>query len=253
MQVVIDGLNINYTDEGSGECILMLHGWGSSALAYRGIISAFSKRFRCVALDFPGCGESDTMKTPWTLDDYTDFVKKFIDTLKLDNPIMIGHSHGGRVVLKMCADGTVSPSKIILLSAAGLIPKKSLKGKIKSREFKLIKRLVSLIPAENAREKLLNKARNKFGSADYLAAPPVLRQTLVNLVNTDIREVLPNIKSSTLLIWGENDTATPLCDAKTIESLISDCGLCVIENSGHWAFVEQPLRVHAIIRSFLGG
>ena len=98
----------------------------------------------------------------------------------------------------------------------------------------------------------LENLRKKHGSADYNAAPLVLRQTLVSLVNTDLRDIISNITCPTLLIWGENDTATPLSDAKIIESLIKDCGLCVIENAGHWAFVENPNLAHAIIKSFLG-
>ena len=252
MTVNIDGLNINYIDEGEGDTLLMLHGWGSSCAAYRGIINTLKHRFRCIALDFPGCGESDIMSTPWTLDNYTAFTKKFIDALSLKNPIMFGHSHGGRVTLKLAADHTVEPEKIILLDSAGLIPKKSIKQKLRVRSFKAIKGVLSLELWGGKADGLLEKARSHFGSADYNAAPPVLRQTLVYLVNQDIRDCLPSITASTLLIWGENDTATPLSDAKIIESLIKDCGLCVIENAGHWAFIENPNLAHAIIKSFLG-
>lgn len=252
MKIVIDGLNINYIDEGKGQPLLMLHGWGSSTVAYGGIINVLKDKFRCIALDFPGCGESDIMPRAWTLDDYTDFVKKFIDALDLHDPIMFGHSHGGRVTLKMAADKTVNPKKIILLDSAGLIPKKSLKQKIRQRNFKIIKKVLTSKALGGKGDALLEKARNHYGSADYNAAPPVLRQTLVNLVNQDIRELLPAITASTLLIWGENDTATPLSDAKIIESLIKDCGLCVIENTGHWSFIENPTLAHAIIKSFLG-
>ena len=252
MTINIDGLNIHYIDEGEGETLLMLHGWGSSCAAYRGIINTLKHRFRCIALDFPGCGESDIMATPWTLDDYTALVKKFIDALSLENPIMFGHSHGGRVTLKMAADHVVEPKKIILLDSAGLIPKKSVKQKLRAKSFKVIKNTLSLKIWGGKTDALLEKARNHFGSADYNAAPPVLRQTLVSLVNQDIRDHLPAITASTLLIWGENDTATPLSDAKIIESLIKDCGLCVIENAGHWAFVENPNLAHAIIKNFLG-
>lgn len=252
LNINIDGLNINYIDEGEGDVLLMLHGWGASNEAYRGIINALSHRFRCIAPDFPGCGQSDIMDNPWTLDDYTDFVEKFISALSLENPIMFGHSHGGRVTMKMAADGTVNPSKIILLDAAGLIPKKTFKQKTRARNFKLIKKILTAPLLEKPCKGLLEKARAHYGSADYNAAPPVLRQTLVSLVNTDIRDILPNIKASTLLIWGENDTATPLADAKIIESLIKDCGLCVIPGAGHWSFVENPALAHAIIKSFLG-
>ena len=83
-------------------------------------------------------------------------------------------------------------------------------------------------------------------------APEVLRKTLVSLVNTDLRDIIANIKSSTLLIWGDRDTDTPLSDAKIIESLIPDSGLCVYENAGHFAFFEQQGKTIAILNSFLG-
>jgi pimeloyl-ACP methyl ester carboxylesterase len=104
---------------------------------------------------------------------------------------------------------------------------------------------------KNKSENLLNKARAHFGSADYNAAPPVLRSTLVSLVNTDLRDIVHNISCPTLLIWGENDTATPLEDAKKIENLIPDAGLCVIKGTGHYSFCEKPYEAQAIINSFL--
>ena len=124
MQVVIDGLKIEYTDTGSGTPMLLLHGWGSSSAAYTGIIQALKDRCRLVAPDFPGCGGSDTMKEPWTVDDYCDFVLKFMAAVGLENPILCGHSHGGRVVMKLAGSGALQPPKIVFLDAAGLIPEK---------------------------------------------------------------------------------------------------------------------------------
>ena len=228
-----------------------MHGWGSSKEVYGGIIKTLSNRCRLVALDFPGCGNSEIMDKPWTLEDYCDFVLKFMQAVGLENPIMMGHSHGGRVTLYMTATGMVTPQKIVLLDAAGLIPKKSLKQKFRAKSFKVIKRALTLPVIRNFSSSLLDKARRHYGSADYNAAPEVLRKTLVSLVNTDIRHLLPNIKCPSLLIWGENDTATPLEDAKTIEKLISDSGLCVIKGTGHFSFCEKPWEANAIINSFI--
>ena len=242
MEITVKNLKINYVDEGSGVPILLLHGWGSGNIAFRSIINALKDRFRLIAPDFPGCGGSETMAEPWTLTDYEDFVLEFLQKLGIENPITMGHSHGGRVTLSLCAKGRLTPPKIILLDAAGLIPKKSLKQKARARSFKIIK---------NYSGNLLEKARKHYGSADYNAAPQVLRSTLVNLVNTDLRDIIGNIKCPTLLIWGENDTATPLSDAKIIESLIPDAGLCVIKGAGHFSFVENPVQTNAILNSFL--
>lgn len=251
MNINIDGLNIEYTDQGSGTPVLLLHGWNSSFAVYTGFINLLKSRYRVVALNFPGCAGSDTMKEPWTLDDYCDFVLKFMKALNIENPIMFGHSHGGRVTLKMAADGMVNPPKIVLLDSAGLIPKKSLKQKFRAKSFKIIKWFLTLPIIRNFSDELLNKARAYYGSADYNAAPEVLRKTLVSLVNTDLRDIIGDIKAPTLLIWGENDTATPLSDAKIIESLIPDCGLCVIKGTGHYSFCERPFEAQAIINSFL--
>lgn len=251
MQIEIDGLKIEYTDTGSGIPLLLLHGWGSSSAVYRGIIAALSDRCRCVAPDFPGCGGSGTMKTPWTVDDYCDFVVKFMDAVGLENPILCGHSHGGRVIMKLAGSGRLQPPKIVFLDAAGLIPVKTPRQKRRAREFKAIKKVLTLPFVRNFSGGLLDKARRHYGSADYNAAPEVLRKTLVSLVNTDLRELLPNITCPTLLIWGENDTATPLSDAKIIESSVRDAGLCVIKGAGHYSFCEKPFEAHAILRSFI--
>ena len=251
MFIEIKGLKTEYTECGEGIPVLLLHGWGSSFDVYKGIIASLKDRCRLVAVNFPGCGQSETMKEPWCLEDYCDFCLEFMEKLNLKDPILMGHSHGGRVVLKLTAEKMVNPQKIVLLDSAGLIPKKNFKQKCRAKSFKAIKRVLTLPVIKNYSEGLLQKARNHYGSADYNAAPEVLRKTLVSLVNTDIRDILPNISCPSLLIWGDKDTATPLEDAKTIESLIPDAGLCVLEGTGHYSFCEKPYQAQAILNSFI--
>ncbi len=249
----VKGLKTEYTEQGKADGIpvLLLHGWGSSFDVYKGVMNALGNRCRLVAVNFPGCGNSETMKAPWALEDYCSFVLEFLKAVNLENPIMIGHSHGGRVTLKMAADKMLNPPKIVLLDAAGLIPIKTKAQKRRARNFKAVKKFLTLPVINKFSGGLLQKARSHYGSADYNAAPPVLRQTLVSLVNTDIRDILPNITCPSLLIWGENDTATPLSDAKIIEKLIPDAGLCVINGTGHYSFCENPFKAHAILREFI--
>ena len=251
MEITVNGIKINYIEQGSGAPVLMLHGWGSSVVPFTAIINLLSNKYHVIALDFPGCGKSETMSEPWTVDDYCNFVVKFCELLSIENPILIGHSHGGRVIMKLVGDNMLSCPKVIFLDTAGLIPKKSFKKKVKIASFKFIKRALTLPIIKNFSGNLLNKARNHFGSADYRAAPEVLRKTMVNVVNTDLRHLLKNFNCPTLLIWGENDTDTPLRDAKIIEALVRDSGLCVIKNAGHFAFLDNPVQTAAILKSFL--
>jgi pimeloyl-ACP methyl ester carboxylesterase len=98
----------------------------------------------------------------------------------------------------------------------------------------------------------LEKFKKTSGSEDYRNATPVMRDTLVRLVNEDLRHLLPNIKQPTLLIWGENDDSTPLSDGKAMEKLLPDGGLVVVKGAGHYCYLEQPSFVYRVLDSFLG-
>lgn len=249
----IDGLRINYTDSGSGECILLLHGWGSNITLFNGITQQLSSKMRVVAPDMPGFGESDEPKTAWRVDDYVDFTGKFCAKLGISKAVLLGHSFGGRVIIKLVTrnDPAVQAEKLILTDSAGIMPKRSLKSKLSTKIYKAGRAVMSTKPMSAMFPDAVENMRNKRGSADYLAASPIMRQTLVNTVNEDLTELLPKIKQSTLLIWGDNDDATPLSDGQTMENLIPDSGLAVIKGAGHYSFLDDPYTYSRILASFL--
>ena len=251
MNTVIDGIKVNYTDAGEGQCVLLLHGWGSSNKAYSFIINSFKDKARLVALDFPGFGDSDMPPEAWDVSDYVDFTVKFINALALEDIVLVGHSFGGRVIIKMVGSGLVEPRKIILLDSAGVKPKRSLKGRLRTACFKTGKFFLTLPFLKKHTAGALDSLRAFFGSADYNSAPPVLRRTLVKVVNEDLCAYMPAIKCPTLLIWGENDTATPLWMGRIMEKEIPDAGLVIFEQDDHFAYLRQWPRFAAVVRAFL--
>ncbi len=78
-----------------------------------------------------------------------------------------------------------------------------------------------------------------------------MRAIMSRVVNEDLTDRLSLIKSPTLLIWGTEDTATPITDAKTMERLIPDAGLVAYEGAGHYSFLDRPAQTKAVIASFL--
>lgn len=98
---------------------------------------------------------------------------------------------------------------------------------------------------------MIDAWRGKAGSADYRNSSPVMRSVMSRCVNEDLKGVMPSIKASTLLIWGEKDKATPLSDAKTMERLIPDAGLVSWPDCGHYSFLDNPGGFRAVLRSFL--
>ena len=89
-----------------------------------------------------------------------------------------------------------------------------------------------------------------IGSRDYKAASPVMRQTLVNVVNEDLSSYARKIEEPTLLVWGEHDTEAPLTDAKELEKIMIDAALIVLPGT-HYAYIENLDRVCLILNEFL--
>lgn len=256
MFINIDGLNINYIDSGdknSENAILLLHGWGSNITLFQKMIDMLSPYMRVVAPDMAGFGESDEPKEPWCVDDYVVLVDKFCKAVDLKNPIVLGHSFGGRVIIKSVTgeNPTMNPPKIILTDSAGIKPRQSLKSKINTRMYKIGRAFMSTALMKKLFPNAVENMRNKRGSADYRAASPIMRQTLVKVVNEDLTHLLSDIKQSTLLIWGDKDDATPLSDGQLMEKLISDSGLVVINGAGHYAFLEGWYTFSRVLASFL--
>ena len=114
-----------------------------------------------------------------------------------------------------------------------------------------MKHIVLALYGKEKGEAVLNKIRAKKGSSDYSNSTPKMRAILSKVVNEDLKHVMPSIKCPTLLVWGENDTATPIGDAKIMEKLIPDAGLVAFPNAGHYSFLDNAYQYQAVLRSFL--
>lgn len=248
----IDSLNINYIEQGEGDLVVLLHGWGSNITLFNHTIEVLSKKYKVVAMDMPGFGQSDEPKEPWCVDDYVDFVLKFIDEYKPKKLSLLGHSFGGRVIIKMCSRALpFEIDKIILVDSAGVKPQKTFKQKAKQSIYKATKSIYSSSAVQKMFPDALENLRRKNGSADYNAASPIMRQTLVKVVNEDLTPLMPNVKAPTLLIWGSADDATPLSDAKLMEKLMPEAGLVTFEGAGHYSFLECQGQYGRVLASFM--
>jgi len=200
----------------------------------------------------PGFGKTSEPKTAWCVDDYVDFVIKFIEKMKISKLSLLGHSFGGRVIIKLANRSNLKfeLDKLVLVDSAGILPKNK-KKTVKTRVYKALKVIVGNNITKKVFPNALESLKKKFGSEDYKNASPIMRSVLVKVVNEDLEPLLPTIKQSTLLIWGTNDTATPLSDAKIMEKLIPDAGVVEIKGAGHYSFLENPQLVNAVLDSFL--
>ncbi len=255
MQTLVGGLNITYKITGDGaETVVMLQGWGTSLSVYDSVAAVLDPlKYRFLQFDLPGFGDSDEPSDPWNVDRYCDFFCVFLEELKIKSAVLIGHSYGGRMIIKLAAREKLpfEIKRIVLIGSAGVLPERTLKKTLKIKQYKLLKKIFDTKVFTALFPELVEDWKRRQGSEDYRRADPIMRQSLVMAVNEDLTPLLPKIRQETLLIWGDLDTSTPLRDAHIMEEKIPDAGLAVIEGTGHYCFLEKPLIFQGILKAFL--
>ncbi len=209
----------------------------SDTFAYQ--TSYFKRYFDVYCPDLKGFGKNTGMEYPYSLDDYIKEVEEYKYKNGLISPNVIAHSFGGRIVIKSAAKNPNAYNKIVLTGAAGLKPKRTFNYYRKKIAFSLLKKFLP-------KEKL-----SRFYSKDYLALDNVMKQSFCKIVNEHLDDYIGDIKNPTLIVFGKNDRETPLYMAKKLNEKIKNSKLIIIENAGHFCFIDKPLKFNTEVREFL--
>lgn len=230
--------------------LVFLHGWGVNSKIFEPLFYYFKnpslpagRDFKIYALDLPGFGKTPIEKT-MALKDYADFVYEFLKTNKIENPIIIGHSFGGAVSVKLSLIYPDYASKLVLVSASALRQPR--------RKMIFIKKMADILKPLLPKKirKLILKILG-YNKTDYAQIESSkLKETFKNVIGEDLGPYFHLIKIPTLIIWGEKDMITPLSEGKTIAENIPSAKLEVIKNSGHFVFLEKPEEFTKLIKEF---
>ena len=250
MSVEIENLKINYITEGTGEIVLVLHGWGASIETVMPIVNVLKETMKVYAIDLPGFGKSDLPDDVFGSFYYSDIVKGFIDKMGIEKLSLVGHSYGGKLCIILSARYPEIIEKQVLIDSAGLIPKRTLKYHLKVKTFKIMKKIYKTFFFWKDEEEKMEKLYKKFGSDDYQNTSGIMREIFVRVVNENMKPLLNDILAPTLLIWGDKDEATPLYMAKIMEKEIKDSGLVVFEGAGHYSYLDEYHRFKKVLESF---
>ena len=245
-QVVVRDQLVTYYvwNEGGADkpTLLFLHGWRSEGRVWESVAKELvGLNMTLVAIDFPGFGKSEIPKKTFDLAEYSEIVLGFIEKLNLKNVILIGHSFGGRVSIKL-ASSHPQFSKMVLVDSAGF----KTQSFIKKSLAKMAKPFFMPSFMKPVREKIYTK----IGAGDYLALPE-MQQTFLAVIKEDLTSVLPKIQAETLIVWGKNDRDTPVSFAEKLKKGITKSHLETLENAGHYSFLDQPEKFIKILKTFL--
>lgn len=245
------GTNIKYIEEGYGRPVVVLHGWGANIESVMPIINSIPDGYKVYAYDSPGHGDSEDPKEALSTWDYELYLEEFLDKMNIKEAVFIGHSFGGKTLTIFADKNKEMVEKLILIDASGVIPRRTFNYYFKVYSFKALRFLYTKLFFWNNNKDGVKKFYEKFGSDDYQNSEGVMRKTFVKVVNESTRECFKGIEAETLLVWGEKDDATPLYMAKIFESEIKNSGLVVLENAGHFSYIDDYGTFNAVINSFL--
>lgn len=250
-QVEINSLKVNYKIAGQGPAILILHGWGGSSASWHTVQAQLAQQgYQVIVFDFPGFGKSANPPEPWEVGDYTKFLEQLVGHLGLSSFFLIGHSFGGRVAIKYVFAHPEKVKKLILVSSAGLRPKRTMKTLLITWAAELGNTIFSLKPLAVFKDYARNVLYFFLRGFDYVKAKGVMRKTFKIVAEEDLSQDLPKIETETLLIWGEEDKVVPLKYGQQFREKIKNAKLEVLPGIGHSPHLEAPEKLTGYIANF---
>jgi pimeloyl-ACP methyl ester carboxylesterase len=248
----VAGLPISHAVMGTGQPIVMLHGWGADLtlvwpLAQRLVMLGY----RVYVPDLLGFGQSPEPPVTWTVFDYTDFVVSYLDSQEIEQAHLFGHSFGGRLGLILASDHAKRILTMTLANAAGIRTPPPLTSRLRLNVYKTVRDTLQKLGLKGVSETLRHTYNKRYGSADFNAVSGIMRQTFINVIQQDLRDYARRVSVPTLLIWGDKDDDTPLKQGQELERLIPDAGLVVYKGAGHYSYLENSQQtaqaMHALI------
>ena len=239
----------------NGSKVLLLHGGGCDSSFMASPAEALKAEHRVLRIDFPGFGRSGRPPEPWGVPEYAACLKEVLEKLDFVPCAAVGHSFGCRVLAWAGSEWPGLFTKLVFTGAAGLRKEPDEAARKRAAEFRrkkeLLQNIRKLPGLRSVGEKMEENLRRKYGSADYNALDGEMQKTFVKVINQDLRDRYPRLTPSTLLLWGDADTETPLWMGREMEKLIPDAGLAVLEGGTHFAYLEQASRFNTIVQHFL--
>lgn len=253
--VPVEGCALTLTEEGRGFPLVFVHGAVTTRDLFRDLLGAFSPRFRGIAVDLRGYGDSGKPGWGYTIPQFASDLIRVTDHLSLDRAVWLGVSMGGMVVQRLCLDQPSRVAALVLVSTsdgglAGDLLERGLDGIGVTENYQVLSETIiddSFPPeADPALPKRL-KERIPTWNAQ------VLREALTAIKGFRSREDLWRILRPTLILVGSEDKQTPPAFAKRLQEAIPESRLVIFDGCGHFMMLERPDRFREVLAEFLNG
>jgi len=245
----VGGISTRYLQTGKGVPLLVMHGWGSRIENWQETTTLLEKTGMEIILpDLPGFGETAEPPTEWSVGDYVQWVKAFTESVGLTRYHLLGHSFGGRIGIKLAAEDNTPVDKLVLCAAAGVSRPSGLQ-QLKRTVFRLLSKVGGGLTGNDG---FLRKIWYCLvGERDYYRASPAMRRTMARVLAEDLTPLLGRIATPTLVVWGEQDRATPLADGQRIAEGVTGAELRIFPGVRHGVHREAPEKLAELVGAFV--
>lgn len=253
----VNGLSVAYERTGEGPALVLLHGFTHDSRVWRPQLESLSAQFTVIAWDAPGAGQSSDPPETFGIGDWADCLAWLLDAIGLQQAHILGLSWGGLLAQEFYRRHCARVLSLVLADTyAGWkgslpepIPEERLAACLRDaslppREFvpRYLPGMFSESPTQENREELAS-IMSDFHTVGF-------RLMATALAQADTRDLLPNIRVPTLLVWGDADKRSPMSVAYQIRDAIPGARLAVISGAGHVSNLEEPAQFNTIVRDF---
>lgn len=248
MNVIVNDLLVNYSRQGKGSPLLLLHGWGDRLETFDALARLLEANNTVIRLDLPGFGKSQAPSESWGLQEYAEHVNTFLQKIDCNPAAIVGHSNGGAIAIYGLANGQLHADRLVLLSSAGI------RAVERGRKFawkvlaKTGKAATSLLPS-GVRASLRTRLYTSAGS-DLLVAPH-MEASFKRIVSQDVLSDAAKLHLPTLILYGKNDTATPPEYGQKFHRAVKNSKLVLFDHADHFMHQQYPDKISVSIKEFL--
>ncbi|MBS1491536.1 MAG: alpha/beta hydrolase [Bacteroidetes bacterium] len=245
--VIKEKAGFKYVDEGQGQVLMLLHGLFGALSNWEGVVNHYSKDLRVVIPMLP-IYEMPIKEAG--LVGLREFTEKFVETMQLDNMIIMGNSLGGHVGILYTLANPAKVAKLVLTGSSGLF-ENTMGGSYPRRgSYDYIRERVAytFYDPQVASKDLVDEVFETTKSI-----PKCMRIVAIakSAQRNNLALELPNIKVPTLLVWGLNDTITPPLVGFEFNRLIPNSELKFIDKCCHAPMMEHPEKFNRLVQDFL--
>lgn len=271
----VDGVRVRYWDVGEGpQTVVLVHGFLCSVETWAHTIPPLAEHRRVIAVDVPGYGRSAAPKLPYSFDYYAEFLVDFLDHLRLEAPILVGHSMGGMIATLLAIRHPSRVERLVLVApsvgqylAAGFrlltVPflgewllkpprgRDEVARSLNELAFddyewpeETLKRFFEIWSRKDSRDAALRLLRGYLRAFRFTTA--------WKRIETELNANLPAITHPTLLCWGTQDTTVSVEAAQLYREALPNLEYVEYDRCRHMPPIEHPGEFVERVEGFLG-